>query len=136
MQEDDSWSVLRAGFPIENPDTVDLHAMIGRRSVGRRQRRSLCRARIKGRGENVILLSGSLRCSFFEHSLPEASGTRSVVRHEAALAALGASNLFERQGIDVLTVTFDFPVPDIPYMRVCKVSAFVRCTVYAREAAQ
>ena len=56
--------------------------------------------------------------------------------HEDALAALGASNLFERQGIDVLTMAFDFPVLDIPYMRVCKVSAFVRYTVYASEAAQ
>jgi hypothetical protein len=58
------------------------------------------------------------------------------VRHEDALAALGASNLFECQGIDVLTMAFDFPVLDIPYMRVGKVGAFVRCTVYASEVAQ
>ena len=68
--------------------------------------------------------------------LPEASSKGSVARHEDALAGLGASNSFERQGIDVLTMAFDFPVPDIPYMRVCKISAFVRCTVYASEAAQ
>jgi len=47
-----------------------------------------------------------------------------------------ASNLFERQGIDVLTMAFDFPVLDIPYMRICKIGAFVRCTVYASEATQ
>jgi hypothetical protein len=68
--------------------------------------------------------------------LPEASRKGRVVRHEGALAALGASNLFERQGIDVLTMAFDFPVLNIPYMRVCQVGAFVRCTVYASEAAQ
>jgi hypothetical protein len=68
--------------------------------------------------------------------LPEASSNGSVVLHEDALAALGASNLFERQGIYVLTMAFDFPVLDIPYMRVCKVGAFVRCTVYASETAQ
>ena len=59
-----------------------------------------------------------------------------MVRHEGTLAALGVSDLFERQGIDVLTMAFDFLVLDIPYMRVCKVGAFVRCTVYASEAAQ
>ena len=32
---------------------------------------------------------------------------------------LGASNLFKRQGIDVLAMAFDFPVLDIPHMRVC-----------------
>ena len=77
-----------------------------------------------------------IRCFFSEHFLPEASGKRSVVRHESTLAALGASHSFERQGVDVLTMAFDFPVLDIPYMRVCKVGAFVRCTVYASEAAQ
>jgi hypothetical protein len=68
--------------------------------------------------------------------LPEASGKGRVVRHEDALAALGASDLFKRQGIDVLTMALDLPALDIPYMRVCKVGAFVRCTVYASEAAQ
>jgi hypothetical protein len=58
------------------------------------------------------------------------------VRHENTLAALWASNSFERQGVDVLTMAFDFPVLDIPYMRVCQVGAFVGCTVYASEAAQ
>ena len=57
------------------------------------------------------------------------------MRHEGALAALGASDLFERQSIDVLTMAFNFPVLDVPYMRVCKVGAFVRCTVYASETA-
>ena len=61
---------------------------------------------------------------------------KSAVHYEDALATLGASNLFERQGIDILTMAFDLPVLDIPYMRVCKVGAFVRCTVYASEAAQ
>jgi hypothetical protein len=58
------------------------------------------------------------------------------VRHDGALVALGAFNLIERQGIDVLTMAFDFPVLDIPHMRVCKIGAFVRCEVYAGEAAQ
>ena len=75
------------------------------------------------------LLCGSLRCSSCERFLLEAFSKGSVVRHEDALATLGASNLFKRQGIDVLTMAFDFPVLDIPYMRVCKVGAFVRCTV-------
>ena len=61
---------------------------------------------------------------------------KSAVHYEDALATSGASNLFERQGIDVLTVAFDFPVLDIPYMRVCNVGTFVGCTVYASEAAQ
>jgi hypothetical protein len=68
--------------------------------------------------------------------LPEVSSKRSVLRDEDAPAALGASSLFKRQGIDVLTVAFDFPVLDIPYMRVCNVGTFVRGTVYASEAAQ
>ena len=57
------------------------------------------------------------------------------MRDEDAPAALGASNLFERQSIYVLAMAFNFPVLDVPYMRVCKVGAFVRCTVYTSEAA-
>src|SRR5579862_1306183 len=37
MKEHDGWGALRAGFSVENPDAVDKHAMIGRRSVGRRE---------------------------------------------------------------------------------------------------
>ena len=52
MQEHDGWGVHRAGFSVENPDAVDLHAVIGRRSVGRRELRSLCRTCKKGGGKN------------------------------------------------------------------------------------
>jgi hypothetical protein len=59
-----------------------------------------------------------------------------MVRLHHALPALWVSHLFDGQGIDVLTMAFDLPILDIPYMRVRKVGAFVRCTVYASEAAQ
>ena len=54
MQEQNSWGVFRAGFPVENPDSVDLHAMIGRRSVGRREWCGLCCACKKACGKNVM----------------------------------------------------------------------------------
>src|SRR5277367_6854668 len=54
MQEYNSWGVLRAGLSVENPDPVDQHAMIRRRSATRREWRGLCRACKKGGGKNVI----------------------------------------------------------------------------------
>jgi hypothetical protein len=59
-----------------------------------------------------------------------------MVRLHHALPALWVSHLFDGQGIDVLTMAFDLPVPNIPNVRVCNVSMFVRCTVYASEPTQ
>ena len=61
MQEHDGWGVLRAGFPVENPDAVDLHAMIGRR---RRWSKGLVRlvpCLQKARRQERISIGGSLR---------------------------------------------------------------------------
>src|SRR5579872_6358085 len=54
MKEHDGWGALRAGFSVENPDAVDKHAMIGRRSVGRWKWLGLYGACEKGCGKNVV----------------------------------------------------------------------------------
>ena len=65
MQEHDGWGVLRACFPVENPDAVDLHAMIGRRSVGRRQCSGFA-APVEGRWQERKLICVSLLYSFYK----------------------------------------------------------------------
>ena len=83
----------------------------------------------KWRWQERNLLCGSFDVPFPDDSYQKHPLRGGAVLHEDAPAALGASNLFERQSIDVLTMAFDFPVLDIPHMRVCNVGAFVICTV-------
>jgi hypothetical protein len=67
--------------------------------------------------------------------------TESDDRRKTALGmhvpdALGAPSFLERHRIEILTVTPDFSFPNIPYMGVWKIGAFVRGAVDAGKAAQ
>lgn len=50
--------------------------------------------------------------------------------------ALGAPSFFECHRVEILTVAPDLSFPNIPYMGVWKISAFVCCAVNAGKTAQ
>jgi hypothetical protein len=67
--------------------------------------------------------------------------TESGDRRKTALGmhvpdALGAPSFLECHRIEILTVTPDFSLSNIPYMGVWKIGAFVRCAVNASKTAQ
>lgn len=49
---------------------------------------------------------------------------------------LGAPSFFKCHRVEILTVTPDLSFPNIPYMGVWKISAFVRCAVNAGKTAK
>lgn len=123
MQRHTRWSERGHSFTLQDSDSIHRHAIIRRGGVSRRKRCAVSGACEECHQNNMWDPT--------QNDVPCARRRRMT-----AADTLGPPYLFKRQGVDVLTVTLNLSVLDVPHVRVRQIGTFSRYTMNAREPAQ